>query len=281
LLDATDISMSQVNTSYRKFYLDDTLEPEHLEFFNKNGFIHFKNFLSKNNVNLLLNALEGVQLQWVNEKRSKVNGVPIFYGKDEEQRPMVHRFPFTSQYSTDFADLVRSARLASVTGLVPGSRLAESEKDGVVVNQYVNHVNSKMKQMGWHTDSARDLFYLQKVQPMLNVGIYLTDSTLGHGGLRVLPGTHTQGIFQTLFRKPYFVSNRPDKNEVGIVAVAGDLVIHHGAIWHRVAQPTLTGAASRRVTMYIPALTGKVQVKTEQSRTPVYHNFRNLQLVKN
>ena len=67
-----------------------------------------------------------------------------------------------------------------------------------------------------------------------------------------------------------------DKNEVGIEAEAGDLVIHNGAIWHRVAMSELTGAGSRRITMYIPIICGKQKLKHAYSKTPFYHKLRFL-----
>ena len=36
------------------------------------------------------------------------------------------------------------------------------EKDGLVINHYVNVDGSKFTRMGWHTDSVRDLFLGQR-----------------------------------------------------------------------------------------------------------------------
>jgi ectoine hydroxylase-related dioxygenase (phytanoyl-CoA dioxygenase family) len=93
----------------------------------------------------------------------------------------------------------------------PGSRIAENEKDGVIFNHYVNTESSNFRQMGWHTDSMRDVFYGKKIMPMLNVGLYLDDSSESNGGLRILPGTHRQNIMSMMFRKAYFLNNGRDK----------------------------------------------------------------------
>src|SRR5205085_9670933 len=132
---------------------------------------------------------------------------------------------------------------------------------------------SKLKEMGWHTDSLRDIFYGQKILPMLNVGIYLTDSTEQHGGLKILPGTHKQSIYSMLFKKPYFVNTVPDKNEVAVVAHAGDLTVHHGHMWHRVAMAPFAGVVSKRIAMYIPLICGKQKPKNDDSETPFYHKL--------
>lgn len=270
--------MNEKQAPYKTFTASGELTPEQLNFFNKNGFIHFKSFLNKDEVNTVWKSISTVHQQWIDEKKDKINGIPIVFGVDENGNKIVQRSPFTSLFSNELQQMVKSQRLKPFVKLLSNNdaRLTENEKDGVVVNHYINHPNSELKQMGWHTDSARDIFYFQKVQPMLNVGIYLTDSTKKHGGLRVLPGTHKQGIRNLLFRKTQFISMAADKNEVLVEAEAGDLVIHHGAIWHRVAMSETYGADSRRITMYVPVICGKPNIKNSHSKTPFYHKLRFL-----
>jgi ectoine hydroxylase-related dioxygenase (phytanoyl-CoA dioxygenase family) len=207
----------------------------------------------------------------VKENVQKINGVPIKYGVDENGETIVQRFAFTNQHSEAVSRFANNPALDALRVLMPeGARLGLEEKDGVVFNHYVNSEGSNFYHMGWHTDSARDIFYGKKVAPMLNIGFYLDDSTADKGGLRVLPGTHKQGLWDLLFRKKYYLNNYDDKNEVLVEAKAGDLVIHDGRIWHRVAPSPLTGAASRRRVMYIPMIVGKYNPKTEKSTTPLY-----------
>ena len=140
----------------------------------------------------------------------------------------------------------------------------------------MNVPNSTYKQLGWHTDSARDIFYGKKVLPMLNVGLYFDDSSAENGGLRVLPGTHRQNAFSMLFRKFYFLSREEDRNEVLVSAKKGDLVVHDGRMWHRVGQSPHSGEKSRRRVMYIPFLLGDYQPKNSSSKTPFYLKFQKL-----
>jgi phytanoyl-CoA hydroxylase len=257
--------------SYKKFTFEGTLTTEQIEFFQKNGFIHFENYASKETVDTIINSTEQVQRQWVKSNVQKVNGVPIKYGTDENGDTIVQRFAFTNQHSDAVRAFANNPALQALKVLMPeGARLGLEEKDGVVFNHYVNTEGSNFYHMGWHTDSARDIFYGKKVAPMLNIGFYLDDSTADKGGLRVLPGTHKQGLWDLLFRKKYYLNNYGDKDEVLVEAKAGDLVIHDGRIWHRVAPSPLTGAASRRRVMYIPMIVGKYKPKTEQSTTPLY-----------
>ncbi|MFX8569801.1 hypothetical protein ABTM09_20125, partial [Acinetobacter baumannii] len=87
----------------------------------------------------------------------------------------IQRFCFLNQFSPMLNELLNDIRLEALTELVAPyeGRVAHNEKDGLVLNNYVNMPNSTFTQMGWHTDSPRDLFLGQKIMPMLNVGIHL------------------------------------------------------------------------------------------------------------
>ena len=266
-----------IKPDYPTFNLGEKLTQEQIDFFDRNGFIHFSSVLSRQEVDNIIAATEKVQSRWIKEGIKKINGVPIKYGKDENGKEIVHRFPFTSQYSEEIHKFVNSPRIQALKVLMPGgSRIAENEKDGVVVNHYVNTESSNFRQMGWHTDSMRDIFYGKKINPMLNVGLYLDDSSEYNGGLRILPGTHRQNLFNMLFKKAYFMNNDADKNEMLVRACAGDVVVHDGRIWHRVAMSPYTGAPSRRRVMYTPVIVGRYQPKHEDSTTPFYHHFQKL-----
>jgi hypothetical protein len=156
------------------------------------------------------------------------------------------------------------------------ARIGEDERDGVVFNHYVNSKHSRFKHMGWHTDSLREVFYLKKVFPMLNIGVYLDKSSEINGGLRVIPGTHKQNLWGMLFHKTYYRSFKEDKDEVLVVADPGDVVIHHGQMWHRVGHSDFKDEVSRRRIMYIPILAGPKQKKEPngKNKTPIYHHLQ-------
>jgi phytanoyl-CoA hydroxylase len=260
-----------------RFRLGDTLTDEQRAFFDVYGFLHFESFISQDEVALLRQDMADVQAQWLSEGREKVNGIPVRYGKDIDGQPMVQRYAFTSRFGKNFHRLVNDARFEPVKSLIgPDCRVGEDEKDGVVVNHYINVEGSSYKQLGWHTDGLRDLFYLRMPGPMLNVGLYIDDSPLSKGGLRILPGTHKQGFFKMAFGKLYFLDNRTDRDEVCLEARAGDLTIHDGRLWHRVARAQVEGEASRRRIMYVPFLNGPYQPKDESSPTPFYHRLQKL-----
>ncbi len=262
---------------YQKFTLGEVITAQQQDFFTKNGFIHFKNFIKPETVNDIIRASEQVQQHWIANKIEKVNGVPIKYGRDLDGSPIVQRFAFINQHHAALAEFTKDPRFKVLLNLVgPQARLGISEKDGMVFNHYVNGPESSFTKMGWHTDGLRDIFHGQKLNPMLNVGIHLSTLKPENGGLRILPGTHKQGLYSMLFRKRYFLDNNADKNEIAIVPEAGDLTIHDGRLWHRVAQSSVTGEPSRRRVIYIPIIAGKYEPKHEESPTAFYQRFTSL-----
>ena len=265
------------------FRFEGTITNPQLQYFRKHGIIQFKNFVDRNTVQRFIHETENVQDQLLRYDIKKVNGIPLKFGQDETGAPFIQRIAFASQYSDPLSKFLKDKRLQALTQLLApyDGRIGENEKDGLVVNHYVNTVDSQFKQLGWHTDSPRDLFLGSRIMPMLNVGLHLDDCPLENGGLRVLPGTHNQGLFRLLFRKKYFIDNDPDKKEVGFDIEAGDLTIHDGRLWHRVQQSPFYGEKSRRRVMYIPIITGAYQPKHADSPTPFYHKLAQLGALKN
>jgi len=262
------------------FRLEESISPAHISFFRRHGFIQFKNFVEKDTVRQFIKELNSVQDYLISNDIKKVNGIPLKFGSDEYGQPIIQRFAFASHYSQVLKDFLKDKRLQTLIQLLSPfeGRIGEYEKDGLVVNHYVNTPFSQFRQMGWHTDSPRDLFLGSRILPMLNVGLHLDDCSYENGGLRVLSGTHEQSLFRLLFRKKYFIDNNPDKKEIGFDIEAGDLTVHDGRLWHRVQQSPHFGAQSRRRVMYIPIVTGAYQPKHEASPTPFYHKLAQIKL---
>jgi ectoine hydroxylase-related dioxygenase (phytanoyl-CoA dioxygenase family) len=264
-------------TNYRRFTLTETISTEQKNFFEEYGFIHFENFINADAVKALITASEEVQRRWLVSDVQKVNGVPIKYGVDLSGQPIVQRFAFINQHHPVLSEFLLDPRFNTLLELGGiGARLGDSEKDGMVFNHYVNSPQSKFTQMGWHVDGLREIFYGKKLNPMLNVGIHLSDLKPENGGLRIIPGTHKQGLVSMLFKKAHFLNNEPDPNELAIIPKAGDLTVHDGRLWHRVAKSSVVGEESRRRVIYIPIVTGKYQPKDENSPTLLYQRFAGL-----
>lgn len=265
---------------YPRFELGSELTQEQQDFFEKWGFIHFKNFISREHVGQIHQAMKEIQTKWISENREMVNGVPIKFGCDIDGSKIVQRFAFSSLFSTVLHDLLKDTRFVGLFPLlgkkVTNPRVGEYEKDGLVINHYINSEYSKFSQMGWHTDSLRDVFYGKKIMPMLNVGIHLDDCSPANGGLRLIPCTHKQSLRKLLFRKKYFLDHEPDEDEIGFTVDAGDLTVHDGRLWHRVALSSIMGEKSRRRVMYVPFITGKFKPRNEKSSPRLYQRFMHI-----
>jgi Phytanoyl-CoA dioxygenase (PhyH) len=259
------------------FELDERLTAEQVDFLETYGFIRFKRFVPRERARALYQSVLEIDRDLVASGKEIVNGVPLITGKRADGTKYVQRIPFASLQSPAFHEFLKDRRFRGITETAgPGYRIAEDERDGLVVNRFRNEEGAKYKRLGWHTDSLRDLFYFEKPRRYLNVGFYLTDSPAHVGGLRVLPCTHHQSLASMLTQKVHFMDDRPDPNELAITAEAGDLTIHDGRIWHRTALATVTGDASERCVSYLPLMDGPVKAKHEGSATPLYFRLKGL-----
>ena len=77
-------------------------------------------------------------------------------------------------------------------------------------------------------------------------------------------GTHLQGFWGLCFRKAHFIGHRPDPDEICIETEAGDLTIHDGRLWHRVARSHHTGEASDEEVCLCPISVVRLRKRTNQ-----------------
>ncbi|MCS6980861.1 MAG: phytanoyl-CoA dioxygenase family protein [Flavobacteriales bacterium] len=263
-----------MKTSHTVFTLGNVLTEEQKNFFEQYGYLHFRQFISREKVAEVLEDLRRVEEYILKNGIKRIRGVPLKFGYDIDQKPIVQRLAFTSLFSPVVAQILSDKRLEALFALLGcqqnNCRIGTLEKDGVVYNHYVHCANSGFSRLGWHTDALRDVFYFKKLMPMLNVGLHLDDFPAIRGGLRLIPGTHNQSTWHTLFRKKYFISHQPDPEEIGLDILAGDLTVHDGRLWHRVERSSVTGEESRRRVMYIPFVTGKFKPRKENARPKLY-----------
>ena len=254
-----------------RFKLGAEITAEQQAFFDEHGFLVFDGVASRDEVQMIAGEMDTINAAWIKEERAFVNGIPIFWGKSPEGERWVQRFTFSSMFSPAIRAFVLDQRFEPIRRMVGAqARVGHDEKDGVVINRYVNVPGSAYPKLGWHTDGLRDLFYLRMPQAMFNVGLHLDDVSAAEGGLRLIPGSHRQGFWSMCFKKPYFIWHRPDPAEIAVETRAGDLTVHDGRLWHRVAQSPKTGWASLRRSMYVPYQTGPYEPKSDASSTPFY-----------
>ncbi|KYF94612.1 hypothetical protein BE20_06050 [Sorangium cellulosum] len=259
------------------FTLGGALTAEQRGFLDTHGFIRFRRFAGRDAVRSLVEEAEDIDRRLVGEGRTHINGVPLILGTRKDGSRYIQRMVFASLFGERLRAFLRDPRFGAILDVAgPGYRIAERERDGLVINHYRREEGSTYQRLGWHTDSLRDVFYLERPRRYLNVGFYLDDSPLSKGGVRLIPASHRQGLFEMITRKAYFLDHRPDPDEYALEAEAGDLTIHDGRIWHRVAQATATGDASQRRVMYLPLMCGPLKEKHENSPTPLYFRLKRL-----
>jgi ectoine hydroxylase-related dioxygenase (phytanoyl-CoA dioxygenase family) len=259
------------------FTFSDTITGEQRDFLDTYGFIRFKGFVDRDKVRELVEEVEAIDRRLVSEGRTHINGVPLILGTRKDGSRYIQRMVFASLFGERLRAFLQDPRFKAILDVAgPGYRIGERERDGLVINHYRHEQGSTYQRLGWHTDSLRDLFYFEKPRRYLNVGFYLDDSPISKGGVRLIPFSQNQSLFAMITRKAYFLDHRPDPEEYGLEAEAGDLTIHDGRIWHRVAQATATADASQRRVMYLPLMNGPLKLKDENSPTPFYFRLKRL-----
>jgi phytanoyl-CoA hydroxylase len=255
-----------------RFILRDDITPVQWAFLQRYGFLVFARVCSDDEVQTVLAEIDRIESELVSSGEREINGVPVWFGTGSNGQPKLQRLGFSSTRSDYLERLVTDARFEPIRRLIgEDARIGTREKDGVVFNQYFNEPGSLRPDLAWHTDALRDVFYNGEMPgPMLNVGFHFDRIRPEDGGLRILPGTHTQSAWSTVFRKIHFVTNDDDPDEVMVETWPGDLTVHDGRAWHRVKSSPHTGPRSLRRSMYVPYVVDAYQPKDESSATPAY-----------
>jgi len=261
-----------------RFELQHQITPVQRLFFDRHGYLVFDQVAKKHEAEMILNEIDRIQIAWIDEGRTHVHGIPLFVGRDPDAQPFIQRFTFTSMFSASLREFVLDDRFEPVRQMVGAdARVGHDEMDGVVFNRYVKADGSAYPKLGWHTDGLRDIAYFRKPEQMFNVGIHFDRITEADGGLRIIPGSHNQGMWDMCFRKLYFVDHKPDPDEIMVETWPGDLTVHDGRTWHRVQGSSKEGWESLRRSMYVPYQTGPAIKRTDDSPTPIYHRIGQVQ----
>jgi len=244
-------------------------------FLDEHGFLVFAQVATAAELEAMEAGIRDLERRWLAEQRKTVYGIPLFVGEDPEGNPFIQRFAFSSVFCPEIRAFVRHERLLPVRSVIGlNTRVGDEERDGVVFNRNLNVPGSVYKGVAWHTDALRDVFYMRTPQRQLNVGLHFDRIRKEDGGLRLLPGTHRQGLWSMCTTMPHFVSQKDyPGQEVAVETEPGDLTVHDGRMWHRVVPSPHMGWRSLRRSMYVPYLTDEYSPKREDSPTPAYHHL--------
>src|SRR6185312_15280290 len=122
-----------------KFTLRGPLDAEQRDFLDTYGYIHFGAFATPSEIAMIRDELGRIEAAWLAEDRQVVNGIPIRYGTRPDGSRYVNRFAFTSLFSARLREFLADERWEAVRAACGDKfRLGQHEKDGVVVNQFIN-----------------------------------------------------------------------------------------------------------------------------------------------
>jgi ectoine hydroxylase-related dioxygenase (phytanoyl-CoA dioxygenase family) len=271
-LDESAIATVDAVPLAARFQLRSVITSLQAAFLERHGFLVFARVATPVEVARILEEVDRLEAALLAAGKEAINGVPVWFGRGPDGRRWLQRTGFASVLSEYIRDFVRDERFEPIRTLIgAAARVGDREKDGVVFNRYFRAPGSLRPSLAWHTDALRDVFYNRALPgPMLNVGLHFDRVRPEDGGLRLLPGTHRQGLAGMLFRKIHFVSNRADRRELAVETWPGDLTVHDGRMWHRVAASPRTGWESVRRSLYVPYVVDAYQPKDESSPTPAY-----------
>ena len=93
------------------YELGTKLTAEQLSFFDKEGAILFRNFITPEHVKEILAETQRIEREWLDAGIDKVNGIPLKFGKDENGEKCIQRLCFLTQHSPVLKSLLSDPRL--------------------------------------------------------------------------------------------------------------------------------------------------------------------------
>src|SRR5436190_9784822 len=100
------------------FSLGNQLTEGQFLFFNKNGVILFRNFFMPETVMKMIEEINRIERKWIEEGRTKVNGIPLRFGINEDGRKIIQRSCFLSLFSPFLHDMLMDPRLKTLPPLL-------------------------------------------------------------------------------------------------------------------------------------------------------------------
>src|SRR5205823_8853548 len=112
--------------------------------------IRFRGFADPQTLAGLVADQEDVDRRFIAEGREIVNGVPLVIGKREGGMRYVQRMAFSSLFGQRLHAFLQDPRFRAILEVAgPDYRIAERERDGLVINHYRNEPGSSYKNLGW------------------------------------------------------------------------------------------------------------------------------------
>ena len=118
-----------------RFTLGPTITDDQRAFLDRHGFLHFTRVATTDEVATIVAEMERIERDWIGSGRTRVFGIPLFFGSDHEGKPFLQRLAFTSVFSERIHAFVRDPR----THYIPMQNTL-SRDDGLM--EYLQHTGS-------------------------------------------------------------------------------------------------------------------------------------------
>lgn len=194
-----------------------SITPQDVRFFEENGYLHLKNVISKEEL-ASLRAYE----EKVSEAAEELTVPSKHYGYETDpvtQRKLLCRIYNAQLRGGAFLELYGNPSVLSIGEALLGPNFVPM---GVILVVKRPGFGASVP---WHRDPSGF-----RLEPGINVGIYLDDATPENGMLYVVPGSHK--ITNTDFQQAIEENGFHIPGSIPVPAQAGDIVVHSEHVLH-------------------------------------------------
>lgn len=194
--------------------------------FNKDGYIAIEGFLDKDEMTELIRATDRL----VNEIVPSIPESEVYY-EDKENPDTLKQIQRLNKFDDYFDKLANSKKVVG---------LAEEILGGPVVLKNIQYFN-KVPRIGKETPAHQDGYYFMiKPQKAVTMWLSLGDADAENGAVCYIPESHNKGMREhgntSLLGFSQGMTDWTEadtKEEVQMVASAGDILVHHSLTIHR------------------------------------------------
>lgn len=216
------------------FKFDGTVPNMARDYYEHNGFAVFRNVFTGEELNIIRGDQKFLEQRTLSgEIPDHMRDLVLPPSIDEDGNKRLHRLPYFTHYGESTKKLIDEKKIGTLAESLLGSGawLLQDTMHGSIL-QEKRGGNTNFSAIHWHLDFPKEHI----LSPLMNVGIYLNDSTIENGCLVIVPGSHR------------YPNGRHDAEPVPVEVKAGDVVFHTYNIFHA-SGPIVPG--NIRATLYL------------------------------
>jgi phytanoyl-CoA hydroxylase len=196
---------------------------EQLEFWNENGYLVVENMFSPSEVESLRESAGRLSARADGLTESTDRFILHTFGANGEARPVVQQIAEPHELGGEWMALARDTRILDTVELLIGPN----------IQLYYSMMMMKPPRQGsrapWHQDFA---FFVHDRARLVACQVYLDDSTLENGCVRVVPGSHKAGLLNHFDGDDFTEQVQGDTSAFDTQEVALPVRAGGAAFWH-------------------------------------------------